>query len=336
MSRARKIAKKALLLTFSLTICLGVAEVFLRVKNSSMTNYDIEMWRYARELKKPSDNPTLGHEHVKSTTAMLQSVEIRTSRRGLRGDDAQPPQPNQRRILFLGSSITLGWGVEEKDTTTARLERLLASRDEDVVVFNAGIGNYNTVRYVERYFTQFTDLQPTDIVVHYFVNDAEELHSGGGNWLLRNSQLSVTLYTAVQKYVASQVGGGTLESHYQKVYEPDAPGFIAMQEALKRLSDHAQEKGIRLHLAMVPDVHNLKDYKFQFIHDKMRTISDKYGYAFIDLFPAFEGLDAEEVWAMPGDPHPNSLGHEKMAGALLAPLAIEQVATRKDGPAETR
>ena len=50
-----------------------------------MRNYDIEMWRYALELKKRADDPVLGHEHVASRSATLQSVEIRLNERGLRG-----------------------------------------------------------------------------------------------------------------------------------------------------------------------------------------------------------------------------------------------------------
>jgi lysophospholipase L1-like esterase len=30
------------------------------------------------------------------------------------------------------------------------------------------------------------------------------------------------------------------------------------------------------------------------------------------------------VWAMPGDPHPNALGHELMAKALLPLLAADK------------
>jgi hypothetical protein len=37
------------LLTLSIGACL--CEGMLRLKNSSMRNYDIEMWRYAKELK---------------------------------------------------------------------------------------------------------------------------------------------------------------------------------------------------------------------------------------------------------------------------------------------
>jgi hypothetical protein len=65
---------------FSTLLALGVGEAVVRVKNSSMQNYDIEMWRYAKELKQRSADPVLGHEHVPSKSAVLQSVEIRIKR----------------------------------------------------------------------------------------------------------------------------------------------------------------------------------------------------------------------------------------------------------------
>src|SRR5262245_10421246 len=126
-----------ILLLISVLAALGMAEVVLRVKNSNMQNYDIEMWRYAAELKVRSDNPLLGHEHIPSREAMLQSVTIRTNERGLRGDAVPPPTPGTRRILFLGSSVTLGWGVEESKTVTARLAEKFAADGEKVEVLNA-------------------------------------------------------------------------------------------------------------------------------------------------------------------------------------------------------
>src|SRR5262249_56519728 len=139
----------------------------------------------------------------------------------------------QGRVLFLGASITLGWGVAEEDTVTARLERRLRDSGEDAAVMNAGIGNYNVVRSVELYLTRLRDTKPTDILVHFFLRDAEALEPGGGNWLLRNSELAVTLWTVAHQRLDPS-GDRSLIDHYREVYRPDAPGFLATRAALQR------------------------------------------------------------------------------------------------------
>lgn len=311
----------SILLVVSIGVAMALGEVVLRVKNSNMRNYDIEMWRYAKELKVRSDNPLLGHEHVPSREALLQSVKIRTNEWGLRGGAVPPPTPGTRRILFLGSSVTMGWGVEEQDTLTARLERMFTADGQRVEVLNAGIGNYNATRYVERFMTRLADLRPTDIVVDYFLRDAEILDPGGGNALLRNSQLAVTLWIAATRYL-QRSANKSLEEHYRAVYAPEAPGFLEMKKQLKRLGDYANERGIRLYLAMTPDVHDMVDYRFEFVHDLMRAVAAELGYTYVELLPSMRNLTPKVLWSMPGDPHPNALGHQRMAEALYPALKL--------------
>jgi lysophospholipase L1-like esterase len=316
----------AILFVISMAVAVGAAEAVLRVKNSSMKNYDIEMWRYAKELKVPSDNPRLGHDHIKNASATLQSVNLRLNEWGLRGGPVAQA-PKRRRILFLGGSITLGWGVPEDQIVTARVEQMLRAAGEDAEVLNGGVGNYNTERYVERFFTELTPLKPTDIVVHYFLRDAEKLDPGGGNIVLRHSELAVTMWIAATRLMGTS-GEHSLVDHYRAVYGEDQPGFVEMKASLRKLADYAKANNIRLYLAMTPDVHNLKDYPFGFIHARMKKIATEYGYRYVDLLPAFGKLSPEEVWAMPGDPHPNALGHKLMAEAIVPVLTTDKVSNR--------
>lgn len=320
-SRQTEIVAQILMVLVTCVISLFAAEIVLRLKNSTMDNYDIEMWRYSSELKQVSPDPVLGHIHKPSREAVLQNVNIRIDENGLRGASAADASDFTRRIVVLGSSITLGWGVEEGDTMTSQLESRLRDAGEDVRVLNAGIGNYNSPRYVKRFMDRLTQLDPTDIVVHYFLRDAETLEPGGGNFLLRNSQLAVTVWIAVNRVFGSS-GHGSLVEHYRSVYAPDAIGRQAMEAALKQLAEYGRENNIRLYLAMVPDVHNLEDYQFGFIHEELQNLSEELGYRYVDLKPAFGNLSPEDVWAMPGDPHPNALGHKLMADAIFPFLLL--------------
>ena len=91
---------------------------------------------------------------------------------------------------------------------------------------------------------------------------------------------------------------------------------------LAELAAYARARGVRLYLAMTPDVHNLVDYKLGFVHDIMRDVATKAGYTYVDFLPALQGRPPQELFAMPGDPHPNALGHALMADALLPVVAL--------------
>jgi len=304
-----------LLLIVTVTIMLFISEGLLRVKNCSMKNYDIEMWKYAKTLKKKSNNRILGHEHVRSRCATLQSVEICINNIGLRGEDFSFEKDVGRKVLFLGSSITLGWGVSEEKLLTSLIQKKCRTNSIKAKILNAGIGNYNTVRYVERFFTILKDIEPTDIVLQYFINDAETLNPGRGNFFLQNYQLAVTLYILYNRLFFSS-GEDTLIQHYKKVYNENASGFIAMRKSLKRLSNYAIRNNINVFFVMTPDIHNLNKYPFLLIHQTMKQIAYEYGFKYLDLLPYFADIGTKQLWAMPGDPHPNAFGHQIMADAI--------------------
>lgn len=306
----------AVIVVIAIGLGLGTGEALVRMKNADMRNYDIEMWRYAKELKVPSEDPDLGHVHKPQSSAVLQSVSIRTNEWGLRGGPVEPLPVGGRRILVLGASITLGWGVPEEQTFTALLQKDLTEAGETVQVLNAGIGNYNAPRYSHLLLTRLKDLKPTDIVVHYFLRDAEHLEAGGGSWLLRNSELAMTLWIALT-HLQARFGDHSLVQHYQDVYRADAPGYHEMEKALAAISAYAGQSGIRTYLTIVPDVHNLEDYQLGFAHRQVAALAEKLGYRTLDLLPFFGKLRPNDVWAMPGDPHPNALGHSIMSKAVF-------------------
>ncbi len=321
LSATRGLCFSFVAVAMALVVGLGMGELIIRLKNRSMSNYDIEMWRYSRELKERSSDPILDFEHRPNSQALLQSVLIRINEAGLRGGPTPPAAAGQRRILFLGSSITLGWGVPEDQTFSARVEQGLRARGADAVTMNAGIGNYNAVRYVRRFLTRLANLAPTDLVVQAFVRDGETLEPSSGNFLLRNSELAMTLWIAFHRLFDAG-GEGALEAHYRAAYAPGSAGMRDFEASFAALADYAHAHGVRLYMVMTPDVHNLQNYKLQFVHDIFSGVANRYGYRYLDLRPYLGAMTPEQLWAMPGDPHPNATGHKIMAEALL-PVLLE-------------
>jgi len=322
-SAGRHLLFSILSLLIVLVVSFGLGEAILRLKNASMKNYDIEMWRYAKELKARSTDSRLGFEHIPNSEATLESVLVRVNSWGLRGGPVtDKPQPGTRRILLLGSSIALGWGVPEDQTLSALLQKNFTDAGQRVEVLNAGIGNYNAERYVERFLLRLAPLEPSDILVLAFARDGEELDSGGGNFLLRHSELAVAIWTAAHRLLDPS-GEQSLTDHYKAVYAPGSPTLAVLQGEFAKLADYAKAHNIRVTVAMMPDIHNLTDYPLGFVNDAFAAMSRQLGFTYVDLLPAFVGRQPDEVWAMPGDPHPNALGHAIMAKTIFPVLAAE-------------
>ena len=87
LNNKNNILISSLLVILSTSISLLGAEAVIRVKNSKMNNYDIEMWRYSNNLKRKSENVLMDFEHQRNKSVKLQNVDIRINNLGLRGSD---------------------------------------------------------------------------------------------------------------------------------------------------------------------------------------------------------------------------------------------------------
>ena len=94
--------------------------------------------------------------------------------------------------------------------------------------------------------------------MRFFVS-ARAARPGGGNVLLRDSQLAVTAWTAINR-VFTKSGEASLVDHYKQVYAPGSPTLAQMKAEFAKLGAYARERDPRVTLAMVPDIHSLTDY----------------------------------------------------------------------------
>jgi len=320
-TQSPSVLENAIVFLVTILIMAVALEGFLVFQNKDGKNYDVEMWKYSRSLKKISTKKELGHEHISNHSARLQNVDIRINNLGMRG--GEPHLKADTKIIMLGSSITLGWGVSEELIYPSILKQSLQARtNRSIEVFNAGVGNYNTFREVESFFLKYKTLNPDIIVLNYFVNDAEILPAPKSNWLLENSQLAVLLWSRLEQIKTKFGVQESFEEHYKNIYQNDFEGWILTQKSFAKLGKYANDRNIPVVVAMIPDIHNLKNYPFGFIHKKIKKLSEDNGFEFVDLYDSFKNIEKpEEIWAMPGDPHPNAKGHQLIANQLLPVLS---------------
>ena len=152
MPRIKEYLKQILVVVISTILALSVFEIALRLQNSYINpSYDIEMWRYSKELKQRSENDDISHIHVKNASAELQRVTITTNEIGARGAPLSQAGAADKSILFIGSSIVLGWGVPQQDTMSEQVKKLAGQDGQNWHVVNAGVGNYNAKRAITNY-----------------------------------------------------------------------------------------------------------------------------------------------------------------------------------------
>jgi hypothetical protein len=159
-------------LLISFAVGAVALELVVRLAYSDGSNFDIEMWRYANDLKQVSPIRGVGHEHRPGTSGVYTGVPVAINSAGLRDREYPVAKPaGAVRILMLGDSVTFGWGAPEDGTTSTALERRLNAGDGPArfEVINTGVGNTNTAMQVAYFLNKGARFQPDVVVLNYFI-----------------------------------------------------------------------------------------------------------------------------------------------------------------------
>jgi len=166
--RVREIILDSGLAVISFVCVLGVAECVLRLRHGppvsppSSTPYRTSTARGFR-LVPGSDVAFL----FESTTT---PVRVRINRHGLRGPELDTSRP--LRVLFLGDSVTFGYGVEEDSTFVARIDQRWREQGLPWQAVNGGIENAGIVE--ERMLLEelWDTVSPSAVVLCFYANDS--------------------------------------------------------------------------------------------------------------------------------------------------------------------
>lgn len=319
MISSRRVVEVLLLILIPLVVFALLGELTLRIYLARNIFYDVEMSRYALTLKQDSPNPLIGHHHKPSSEAFLMGVTVRTNADGFRDDEYPVEKGPRRRIMFLGDSLTLGWGVEKEQTFEHHLERKLDAI-EPTEVINLGIGNYNTTQEVNLFLEKGLKYRPDQIVLFYFINDAEPMPQKSRFPGLGHSRL-VTFYWSRIKAAKARISPDVadFQEYYSALYRDHAEGWERSQRAFLQLRDACESEGIDLKVVLLPELHQLDPYAFEREYEQVLDFLQKNGIAALDLAPAFKDEpNPQELWVSMDDAHPNARAH-----ALIAAYALD-------------
>lgn len=311
--RPRVFDKRILVLLLTLSVCFLMAEVALRFYLNRVTMYDIEMSRYSMTIKTDAKNPLIGHVHKPNSSARLMNVPVQINSDGLRDREYPIERSGKRRIIFLGDSLTLAWGVEQQ----ASFENLLEQRLDAVTpteVLNFGTGNYNTEQEVNFFLEKGLKYQPDKVVLFYFINDAEITPKKSRWWFLAYSRLISFYWSRVFATINNLFHSKSFSEYYADLYRDDQEGWLRSQKAFTQLRDVCRQKNIQLQVVLLPELHNLKEYPFKREYAMVSSFLESMGIEHLDLTPRFEGYDnPTNLWVSLDDAHPNATAHRMIA-----------------------
>lgn len=315
--RPRRIIVRMLLTLVSTILCLVIAEFALRFYFARNINFDIEMSRYTNLGKVASPNPRIGHVHKKNISEKLMGVLVETNSDGLRDREYVVEKTGKYRTIFVGDSLTLGWGVERQDTFEYLLEEQL-NQTHDVEILNFGIGNYNTVQQVNLFEEKGLKYRPDQVTMFFFINDAELLKKTSSLEFLSNSQLVTFYWSRLRGFFSDGSYESGYMDYYSRLYSDDSQGWQEAKAAMLKMKKLALDNDFVFQVVLLPELHELVDYPFTELYGRVERFLNQNDIDVLDITSAFKDeADPIKLWVARDDAHPNARAHRIIANSSI-------------------
>jgi hypothetical protein len=333
----------------SLLLLLGSLEglAYLWERGQANSLYAWELVASRRLVWEKYPQPGAGYTLMKPGSRYTwRGIPVIINSHGLRGPETTYEKPpNTFRILNLGDSLVMGWGVREEETYGRRLEELL--NDQDVgnkrfEVINAGVPGWNlenSLAYLQAEGLKYEpDLIMLGISTSNDINGKSALLARGRpapiEWLRANTYFWPFL-TVQMRWLEARAQG------HERIDEIDPPKdpakYFPLDPNAERWTDVwglvlsmrrlAEENGARFVVIMFP-------LEFQVLDESYPTLPQELFSAkaaeadipLLDLTPAFRQACREK----PGGPcqledrylfadiwmHPSAIGHKVIAADI--------------------
>jgi len=312
-------------------------------------------WKYP-QLRYRSD-PALIFAWQPNQRGFSADKEIVINERGLRGPVVPYERtPGTKRILFLGDSITFGYGVRDDEVVTERVRTMLAAAGVATETVNTAIASYNTEQEVVYYEHEGHRYDPDVVVVGVCWNDINDKSNvrvdANGNLVdadaptapspapdasivadadLRNAlKRSRLLYGTLERWRAYQASrvpddhatfrADVLDGHLTPTV---SAGWSRMENSFRALRQMVERHGARLMIVAFPLPLMLEHpFPASTYPARLNQFSEHENIPFLDLTSAFRSAFAgHESLFIPFDAdHPNAAGHEIAAREIVRML----------------
>ncbi|MBM4269996.1 MAG: hypothetical protein FJ144_25900 [Deltaproteobacteria bacterium] len=128
------------------------------------------------------------------------TIDLRTNSLGYRNRELGPKDPNQKRVLFLGDSITIQDYLPEEETMVRLVETKSKATDEPLETVNSGVGAIGLATELAILMETGLATDPDVVVLNWYLNDvqgSEGVETLRPTGLLAHSRLAELLFASI-------------------------------------------------------------------------------------------------------------------------------------------
>ena len=319
------------LLVLSLVFSFGCVELSIRMLDPIGISYYKHALDY--HFDKIADDE-MYYRHRPNLERSYQGVSVHMNELGFRDNPIAKKESDELRIMFLGDSVTFGWGVEQEDIFVRRVGEILEETlRRPVRTINTSVGSYNTDNQHAVMSHYGPTLDPDLVILTYVSNDIEPTPVGSFN---PRSQYTFSGKSPpeVIQLLASKTWSYRLVSHIVRFREgspstglyKSSDGWKQSVNALQGIADYCHSRDIPFIVIMYRMVPNrLEDD----IARELDLLSGKMSFYFGDTLTWFRGRDVRLLTNTLVDSHPNAQGHAVLAEGMVN-LITQKVFSSRD------
>jgi lysophospholipase L1-like esterase len=281
-------------------------------------------------------DPALVYRLPSRAHGVYQGVTMSTNQLGLRDRGLDRKRDGELRILLLGDSITLGWGVAAEETFGRRLESILESRlARRVRTVNGGVGGYNTVQEYAFLKAHVAEIEPDLVLLLYLHNDIQpsnphfgprsqtDLHGKTPPKVARILLEKSWLYRLARLVLSDS------DPSQLAWFDKDAPGVKDSMNALAGIARLCRERNIEFDTFFYREKQQSgRDAPhMDQLFAEVSNVGNTHGFRVSDTRSWWGDMDRRSVTISAVDWHPNARGHDILATGMAGVLMTQDSVT---------
>ncbi|MEK7591224.1 MAG: SGNH/GDSL hydrolase family protein [Patescibacteria group bacterium] len=300
------------------------------------------------KIYQPNENPEISYELKPNISERAYRSTVTTNSLGFRGPELDPKKP---LLVFLGDSITFGYGLEDDETIPRKAQKALPAWN----VLNTASPGYNLRQQTAVFQEKIRKLDPKALVLIFHFNDVEDfgvaklddqgilrpdgwqptklecspVERGLMQWIPGKCWLDMhsAFYIAVKKFVTARQGKKDLKEQ-ETAMEDNSTEEPVTDESLRTYASYLD----KLNASLPKDFPKLfviwpERHMHPRARPKLRALAEQRGFQVLDLYDTF-GNKAETLsW---DTVHPSAVTAER--GAEVIAEALRRISLRTIPP----